>query len=65
MSTIKFDKDLRASFRTYCEAIDWAFRHGRDNCLPCHRWEIEQIDRDTFAVAIRYRASNQLVGYAD
>ena len=65
MNTIAFDKNTRAAFRTYCEAIEWAFKYGKENCLPCHKWQVEQLDRDLYAVAIRYRASNQLVGYAD
>lgn len=52
------------SFRNFEQALKWAFQNGGDNCLPCHKWSIEQRTDNTYAVAIRYRASGQLVGYA-
>lgn len=52
------------TFRSFEEAIRWAMINGRDNCLPCHEWKIEQV-RNEYAVAVRYRASGELVGYAE
>lgn len=51
------------TFNTFDNAMKWAMINGRDNCLPCHRWKVEQIGRE-FKVAIRFRSSGKLVGYA-
>ena len=51
------------TFKDFNEAIRWAMINGRDNCLPCHKWSIEQVDKNEFAVAVHYRASNDFVGY--
>lgn len=55
-------------FRTFAAAYDWAMTNGKDNCLPCHKWQIvvdEAHDSKQYRVAVVYRASGQLAGYAE
>ena len=54
-------------FQTYEAAFKWAMTNGKDNCLPCHKWQIvvdEAHQRKEFRVAVYYR-SGKFVGYAE
>lgn len=55
------ERDFEA--QSHALAQEWGMVHGRENCLPCHRWAVEQVGR-VFKVAIRWRSSNELKGYA-
>lgn len=57
------NKEFTQAFDSFEKALRWAMVHGRENCLPCHKWSVEQDGRE-YRVAVRYRASNDLVGYA-
>lgn len=56
------------TFATHEAAHSWAMIHGRENCLPCHRWQIvvdEAHDRRQWRVAVFYKVSGEFVGYAE
>lgn len=53
------------TFKQYEEAVKWAMTHGKENCLPCHEWHVVSTESGEKAVAIRYRASRDHVGYAE
>ena len=52
------------TFTDFDEAVRWTRMNGRDNCRPCDRLEIVKIDDKKFAVAIKFKSSGDLVGYA-
>jgi hypothetical protein len=55
------------SFNSYETALKWAMVHGKENCLPCHRWMIvvdEAHSRRQWRVAIYFK-SGKFVGYAE
>lgn len=53
-----------AMFRSFDDALAWAKMHGRDNCRPCDKWNIVELDCKMFAVEIVFRSSGDRVGYA-
>jgi len=56
------------TFNSYESALKWAMVHGRENCRPCDRWFIvvdEAHVRRQWRVAIAFKSSGKLIGYAE
>jgi hypothetical protein len=53
------------TFKTFDAALNWGRIHGRESCMPFHFWSVEQLTRDSYAIAVRSKNDDRLCGYAD
>lgn len=52
------------TFQNYDDAMNWLKINGRDNARPCDKLEIVEIEKAKWAIAIKFKVSGLLVGYA-
>ena len=52
------------TFTSFDAALIWARSHAHESCRPSDCWEVVQQGR-VFKIAIKFKWSGELIGYAD
>jgi hypothetical protein len=51
------------TFHSFDDALNYGKKYAREYCRPCDKWVIEETADKLFKIAIKFKLSEDLVGY--